>query len=921
MKLKVALDLDLMRAPPKTHDASYWKLNTSILQDSDFLSTFKLFWKDIVESIDSFSDIAHWWDDLAKPEIKRFCVIFSIERKKMRDQRKQFLLAYMKTALECKDWGEVSRTREQLNIMLKEDSMGFVVRSRFQQNAEEERASLFHAGREIKNRNNGISSLKIQGRVVSDSLAIEQEVVHFFTALLNGHHDTKLDDTGSPFTPDFSNLDEMLKDISSLDQSESIGLESNLEYDELELVVKNCPTNKSPGLDGLSYEFFKCTWTVIGQTFLSVLQCQLDRVELIKSDRMGATRLIPKVDNIPQVDELRPITLLNCDYKILAKILVLRMKPIMPKVIRSGQLCSVGKRNILFGAFKILSSMLYVNQRNRCACLLSLDFFKAYDRVSVRFLLSVMKKMGFGKVFCSWIQMLHTGAQTKFILAKLSRAINVSFSIRQGDPLAMLLYIIYIEPLLIYIERRAVGLTLFGPLGSAQSVSQCAEGYCDDLNIVTENDADLVLVDNAVSKFELLSGAILSRNKKCKILGFGRWSRRKNWPLNYVQTVSEIKVFGIFLLNSYIETIKRNWDYRYRKFEQAIYSWSSRRLDLVVQRIEVIKIFALSRIYYIASVLPLSKTTGAKFEKLMGKFIWTSSGKIMRVSIEELKLPYDRGGLALTCVHTMSKSLLLTQLLRLLRDGDLKSRRFVDYWIGEILTDIVVDLDQGSHANILPQYFQHLACIIADAKIEDMVTAANWQILTNKMIYHNQISKLPAPKVELEADFAYSCVWKRLLNASLTSEVREFLFLLVHRKIPVKERLFRIQLALDPYCDYCLGLVEASDAVCDFEHFFCSCLKVLEVWHTIHSIISQLHNTVLSNDDILSLNFSLCKYDAEITWILGAYFYYIWRWSKDRVNETVDKDQLFGFLRFKFKSEQLGSRIRLDPCVDEFLEV
>ena len=92
------------------------------------------------------------------------------------------------------------------------------------------------------------------------------------------------------------------------------------------------------------------------------------------------------------------------------------------------------------------------------ACLISLDFFKAYDRVMVSFLLMVMKKMNFSDKFCSWVKMLHHGAKTRFILQSLTRAIQVSFSIRQGDPLAMLLYIIYIEPLLLYLERKAVGL-------------------------------------------------------------------------------------------------------------------------------------------------------------------------------------------------------------------------------------------------------------------------------------------------------------------------------------------------------------------------------------------------------------------------------------------------------------------------------
>ena len=105
--------------------------------------------------------------------------------------------------------------------------------------------------------------------------------------------------------------------------------------------------NKSPGLDGLTYEFFKKTWSIINELFFKVLQCQLDRLRLIDSDKVGATRLLSKVNGIPRVDELRPITLLNCDYRILSKIMVLRLKPTLPHIVRSGQLCTVGGKNII----------------------------------------------------------------------------------------------------------------------------------------------------------------------------------------------------------------------------------------------------------------------------------------------------------------------------------------------------------------------------------------------------------------------------------------------------------------------------------------------------------------------------------------------------------------------------------------------
>ena len=141
--------------------------------------------------------------------------------------------------------------------------------------------------------------------------------------------------------------------------------------------------------------------------------------------------------------------------------------------------------------------------------MVSLDFFKAYDRVLLDFLIKVMKKMNFGDVFTSWISMLHEGARTRFILTSLSRAIEVIFSIRQGDPLAMLLYIVYIEPLLLALERNMVGLKV-------HTKEQKVEGYCDDINLTTDNLADLGKLSEVVQKFEVVSGAFCQETRSAK---------------------------------------------------------------------------------------------------------------------------------------------------------------------------------------------------------------------------------------------------------------------------------------------------------------------------------------------------------------------------------------------------------------------
>ena len=121
-------------------------------------------------------------------------------------------------------------------------------------------------------------------------------------------------DTGQSFVPDYTDLPDFLQDLGTLSQLSQDKLVQNLSYEKVKFIVfKKCAKNKSPGLDGLPYEIYQVTWDIIGRDFVKVLQCQLDRDRIIESDQHGATRLTSKVDGIPAVFELRPITLLNCD--------------------------------------------------------------------------------------------------------------------------------------------------------------------------------------------------------------------------------------------------------------------------------------------------------------------------------------------------------------------------------------------------------------------------------------------------------------------------------------------------------------------------------------------------------------------------------------------------------------------------------
>ena len=167
----------------------------------------------------------------------------------------------------------------------------------------------------------------------------------------------------------------------------------------------------------------------------------------------------------------------------------------------------------------------------------------------------------------------------------------------------MLLYVIYVEPFLLLLERKLSGLVFLRPRPSShlQEFKQVSEAFCDDINLIISNDVDFHMVGEAVIEFEKVSGAILSRNKKCLVLGLGSWRNRNNWILDFLQPVREIKVFGIWIMNNYRKLLSTNWNRRIESLRKTIYSWTGRYFRTIKQKITVLNSFALSRIWYIAS--------------------------------------------------------------------------------------------------------------------------------------------------------------------------------------------------------------------------------------------------------------------------------------------------------------------------------
>ena len=126
----------------------------------------------------------------------------------------------------------------------------------------------------------------------------------------------------------------------SADQRQSC--EGLLTKDECLASLKQMAKGKSPGLDGLSAEFY-----LAGQDLVESLNYAFECGELTISQRRGIITLIPKKSKDKTVlDNWRPISLLNTDYKIATKAIALRISKILPDIIHSDQTGYVKKRFI-----------------------------------------------------------------------------------------------------------------------------------------------------------------------------------------------------------------------------------------------------------------------------------------------------------------------------------------------------------------------------------------------------------------------------------------------------------------------------------------------------------------------------------------------------------------------------------------------
>ena len=135
----------------------------------------------------------------------------------------------------------------------------------------------------------------------------------------------------------FSSYVEQLE-FPRLSHEMTLKAEGLLTYEECKESLDTFSPGKSPGEDGFTVEFYLTFFDLIGEDLVNSLNSAYQNGELSISQHRGVISLIPKEDSsLLKLENWRPITLLNVDYKIASKAIAKRIEPLLSFLIHPDQ--------------------------------------------------------------------------------------------------------------------------------------------------------------------------------------------------------------------------------------------------------------------------------------------------------------------------------------------------------------------------------------------------------------------------------------------------------------------------------------------------------------------------------------------------------------------------------------------------------
>ncbi|KAE8666664.1 Protein NRT1/ PTR FAMILY 2.7 [Hibiscus syriacus] len=395
----------------------------------------------------------------------------------------------------------------ELKDVLDKDEMFWLQRSRVAWLKDGDRnSSFFHARANRRRKKNWIEGLENEGGVWCDRLEdIFGIALRYFSSLFRS----------SAANPD----EEIFQAIEHcIEPCDNEMLCREFSAEEVTFAFSQVNPSKAPGFDGLPGHFFRSFWNIVGSDFVNLCLCLLNGTKEFDFVNRTIVVLISKVDSPKLMKHFRPISLCSVIYKVVSKVIINRLKPLMNACVSENQCAFVPGRSIsdnFLVAHEIFHYLKRAKNGPNKGAALKLDMEKAYDRVEWDFLLNVMTRMGFCDSFVNLIRKCISTVSFQIrINGVLSDAFVPQRGLRQGDPLSPYLFLFCaqgLSALLLKAQRRN---EIKGIRASVRGPRVSHLFYADDSLLFVKNSlAEVRRIKGILDQYEKASGQKVNYEK------------------------------------------------------------------------------------------------------------------------------------------------------------------------------------------------------------------------------------------------------------------------------------------------------------------------------------------------------------------------------------------------------------------------
>ncbi|VDC04552.1 unnamed protein product [Peniophora sp. CBMAI 1063] len=472
-----------------------------------------------------------------------------------------------------------------------------------------------------------------------------------------------------------------------LTEAQAARLRQTVTISALASTLKKTASDSAPGPDGLTFEFWKhfrkraaerkkqrkpyfCPITLIHAAFDDI-----EKHGLCEAAHINDGLLCPIYKKGPRdlPQNYQPITLLNTDYKLYTKWRSLLLAPVMPYLVSKDQAGFLARRSIYDNVALARMVMAHGEVKNKNGVLVLLDQEKAYDKIDLDYLWSVVRAYNIPEEWIAPVEALYAKATSKVIInGVMSQPFELTRGVRQGDPLSCLLFVLAIEPLAEMLRKSELkGI-------ETPNSMECliTTLFADDTIVFLNCDDDFATLEQILTNWCKASRARFNI-AKTEIIPFGDEAFRRDFindrraKPSHQRIPNNVRILpdgeAARLLGARVgnklspDTI---WGPTLQKLEARMAFWSERDRypDLRVQ-----KMFAdwlpAGMTQFLAMCQGMPKYIIDRVTKLQQNFIWKGS-RYPTINIKQLQRSKYEGGLGLIDLHARIKAIQVMRIKR-----------------------------------------------------------------------------------------------------------------------------------------------------------------------------------------------------------------------------------------------------------------